>query len=234
MAPKKNVLTLKEKLEVVKVLENEKLSVRDLAKKFNIGKTQAAQIAKHKEEIRTKCQSGINLDQKKGFLKTEGLNIDSLCYEWFSTARSQNVPVSGPLVKAKAKEVAENLGYNYFTASDGWLQKWCRRHCISFKCLSGKAADINKEDVNQFIEKLPPMLNGYQPEGIYDANESGLFFRVLPDKTLALKSEKCSALFKILGQDNVAVLSDCMHASLLADSVDVRTRNSIGSCHIIF
>ena len=36
------------------------------------------------------------------------------------------------------------------------------------------------------------MLLGYQCEDVYNADESGLFFRALPDKTLALKSEKCS------------------------------------------
>lgn len=125
-------------------------------------------------------------------MKTEGLNIDRLCYEWFSRARSRNIPVSGPLVKAKAREIAEQSGYSNFTASDGWLQKWRKRHNISFKCISGEAADVNQEDVNQFMEKLPSMLLGYQPEDIYNADESGLFFRALPDKTLALKSKKCT------------------------------------------
>lgn len=72
------------------------------------------------------------------------------------------------------------------------MQKWRKRHNISFKCISGEAADVNQEDVNQFMEKLPSMLLGYQPEDIYNADESGLFFRALPDKTLALKSEKCT------------------------------------------
>lgn len=36
MAPKKNMLTLKEKMEVVNVLERDKLSVRDLAKRLVI------------------------------------------------------------------------------------------------------------------------------------------------------------------------------------------------------
>lgn len=35
-------------------------------------------------------------------------------------------------------------------------------------------------------------LVGYQPEDVYNCDETGLFFRALPDKTLALKTEKCS------------------------------------------
>lgn len=213
MAPKKHMLTLKEKMEVVNVLDRERLSVRGLAKRlvmefnlsqtntiryisccyrFNIGKTQAAEITKKKDDIRSKWQSGINVNQKKSFLKTEGLNTDKLCFEWFAKARTQNIPISGQLVKAKAKEVADQLGYDNFHASDGWLQKWRKRHNIDFRSISGEAADVNREDVDQFMEKLPCMLLGYQPEDIYNADESGLFFRALPTKTLSFKSEKCT------------------------------------------
>ncbi|CAH1966862.1 unnamed protein product [Acanthoscelides obtectus] len=40
-------------MEVVNVLDRESVSVRNLAKRFNIGKTQAAEIAKNKEDIRS-------------------------------------------------------------------------------------------------------------------------------------------------------------------------------------
>ncbi|CAH1969285.1 unnamed protein product [Acanthoscelides obtectus] len=40
-------------MEVVNVLDRESVSVRHLAKRFNIGKTQAAEIAKNKEDIRS-------------------------------------------------------------------------------------------------------------------------------------------------------------------------------------
>ncbi|CAH1964738.1 unnamed protein product [Acanthoscelides obtectus] len=58
-------------MEVVNVLDRESVSVRHLAKRFNIGKTQAAEIAKNKEDIRSKWQSGTNINQKKNFLKKE-------------------------------------------------------------------------------------------------------------------------------------------------------------------
>ena len=36
------------------------------------------------------------------------------------------------------------------------------------------------EDVTQFKEKAPSILNKYKPEDVYNANASGLFFRALP------------------------------------------------------
>lgn len=197
-------------MELINTAEEENLNVRKLGKRyavvffsillttifvnnfrFNISKTQAAEIVKRKESIRRQWQSGENLDQKSIKLKGDAAQIDKICFEWFARARSQNIPISGPLIKAKAKEVANDLEYQNFSASDGWLNKWRRRHNISFKCISGESADVIQEDVDQFLEKLPGMLLGYKPEDIYNADESGLYFKALPDKTLTLKGEKC-------------------------------------------
>nr|XP_014095325.1 tigger transposable element-derived protein 6 [Bactrocera oleae]XP_014095331.1 tigger transposable element-derived protein 6 [Bactrocera oleae]XP_014095339.1 tigger transposable element-derived protein 6 [Bactrocera oleae]XP_014095347.1 tigger transposable element-derived protein 6 [Bactrocera oleae] len=191
MAPKKKVLSIKDKMEIINVVEREKLSVREIAKRFDIGKSQAAEIKKNKETIRSKWESGVNVLQKRSFKKEGGSEIDKICFDWFTKAKSQSIPVSGPIVKQKAKEVAHKLGVSNFVASDGWLNKWRIRNNVAFKSISGKASNVNPIDVEQFKEKLPSLLRDYKPEDIYNADESGLFFRALPDKTIALKSEKC-------------------------------------------
>lgn len=169
---------MQEKMEIVNVFNNEKPSVRELARRFKIGKTQAANIIKKKEEITSKWCSGINVNQKRSFFKTEGLNVDKLCYEWFVKARNKCIPISGPLLKAKAKEIADKFGYKNFRASDGWLHKFRIRHNISFKSISGESASVNPEDVKQFVEKLPSLLVGYRLEDVYNADETGLFFEL--------------------------------------------------------
>ncbi|EDW76656.1 uncharacterized protein Dwil_GK19073 [Drosophila willistoni] len=137
-------LTLNEKLNIIKVQELEQLSARSIAKRFNIGKTQAAYIVKNKECFKYEFQSGANIEQKRKFLKSKGTQVDKLCYEWFLRARSKNIPVSGPIIKAKAKEVARHIKYSGFLASDGWLHKWRKRHDIKFKSIKGKlASEVN-------------------------------------------------------------------------------------------
>ncbi|XP_036320191.1 tigger transposable element-derived protein 4-like [Rhagoletis pomonella] len=220
MAPKKKLLSIKEKMEIINVFEKEKLSVRGIAKRFNIGKTQAAEINKNKEKIRSKWESGSNVHQKRSFLKEGGSDIDRMCFDWFAKARSQKIPISGPILKAKAMEIAGKLGVPNFNASDGWLNKWRLRNNVSFKCISGEGADVNQDDVEQFRTKLPTLLNGYKPEDIYNADESGLFFRALPDKTLALKSEKMCGRSLVL-KHLITKIGDTSSASELSKSINV-------------
>lgn len=95
MSTKRHILTLEEKIDIVKVYDSEKLSVRDLSKRFKIGKTQAAEIVKKRAELLNKWHSNINTAVKRSFLKPEGLRIDGLCYDWFIKARSKGIPLSG-------------------------------------------------------------------------------------------------------------------------------------------
>ncbi|GBP43486.1 Tigger transposable element-derived protein 4 [Eumeta japonica] len=48
------------------------------------------------------------------------------------------MPISGPLVKAKAENFAEELGLAAFKASEGWLGKFKQRHHINYGKISGK------------------------------------------------------------------------------------------------
>jgi hypothetical protein len=79
-----------------------------------------------------------------------------------------------------------------FAASSGWLERFKKRHNITFKTVSGEAGSVSPEDVGQFQEKLPSLLRDYNPRDIFNADETGLFFRALPNKTYSLKGEKCS------------------------------------------
>jgi hypothetical protein len=50
---------------------------------------------------------------------------------------------------------------------------------------------ISVESTDALLESLPSLLGGYEPRDIYNADETGLFFNVLPDRTLAHKAESC-------------------------------------------
>ena len=74
----------------------------------------------------------------------------------------------------------------------GWQWRSCQRHGIRQLSLQGEklssdlvAPDHFKEKLLQFIED-----EGLGVEQIYNCDETGLYFRMLPDKTLAARPEK--------------------------------------------
>ncbi|KAL7725492.1 hypothetical protein ACLKA6_001182 [Drosophila palustris] len=118
--------------------------------------------------------------------------IDKAVLDWFTAARGQNMPISGVILKEKAMEFAKRFGEDNFKASTGWLDKWKQRHDVSHKKACGESNDVRDEDCDKWrADVLPGLLEKYSERDIFNADETGLFFKCLPDKTLTFKNEPC-------------------------------------------
>ena len=70
---------------------------------------------------------------------------------------------------------ARELGHESFTGSNGWLEKWQKRHNVCLAVLSGKAADVDPSVVSDWGERLKTISQGYALKYIFNADETGLF-----------------------------------------------------------
>ena len=53
--------------------------------------------------------------------------LNKAVHKWFLILRSENVPISGLMLKEKALKFAEGSNIEGFQASEGWLEKWKKR-----------------------------------------------------------------------------------------------------------
>lgn len=169
------------------------MSIRKLAEKFGIGKTQVAEILRNKEDIIRRYNENSTNEKCHRFQRNgPGELIDKIVLEWFNRVRNKNVPISGPIIQTNALEVARKIECDNFKASNGWLKSFKVRHNIVFKSICGESASINVTVVNEWKSKISEIVTGYEPQNIFNADETGLFYRALPDKTFAYKGESCS------------------------------------------
>lgn len=194
MASKRKHLTLAEKIKLLDFYQKENVSARTLADKFGIGRTQATDLIKNRETILKLWKSHGN-DQMKTIKrrKTESVNINEVVYEWFCAARAKNIPISGPILKEKALQVSKEFECQNFKASNGWLDKFKSRYNISFKVICGESKSVDTETVDEWRIKVKQLISSYEPRNIYNADETGLFYKVLPKKTLNFKNEICTS-----------------------------------------
>jgi hypothetical protein len=96
------------------------------------------------------------------------------------------------MVQEYGKNVAQKLGKTEFKASNGWMESFRRRHQMVFNELCGESSDANSETIEEWVAKLPSIIQGYEPENIANGDETCLLFLALTNKSLCLKGEKCS------------------------------------------
>ena len=186
---KKNTLCLKEKMNLIDSYENQKLSVKELQEKYKCGKTQIYYIIKRRSEIKEMWRKGTRADLMKK-RRCDNEEVNNLVWEWFVDAKSQNLPVSGPLIQSQAKIIAEKLGNYTFKASNGWLESFRKRNNIVGSEVRDELKGINQECIDEWKKKIPNIIQDYKAEDIFSGAETGLFFRELPSKTVIIKEEK--------------------------------------------
>ena len=57
--------------------------------------------------------------------------------------------------------------------------------------ISEEAAGVSDVTVASWHERMKELTRGYKREDIWNVDESGCFFRAMPDKTLAEKKSAC-------------------------------------------
>lgn len=145
MATKRKCLNLEEKMDVVKYAEKNKLSIRQLASQFLVSKTQIADILKQRGEIKKIHAENGNIRRKRKFKKTGGVAVDAAVSAWFYEVQKKGISPSGRQIKEKALEVAKELNVE-LKASNGWLDKFCRRHNIVLKKSRENITSYNNND----------------------------------------------------------------------------------------
>ncbi len=73
----------------------------------------------------------------------------------------------------------------------GWLEKWKKRFSIKYFKICGESGDVQGVTIDSWKERLPELVRGYSKNDIWNMDETGLFFRALPDHGFAQKSRSC-------------------------------------------
>jgi predicted transcriptional regulator len=103
-----------------------------------------------------------------------------------------NIPITGTLVQNIAKDVAKDRNISGFKASNGWLNRYKKRESLSTQKVCGESNSVSSTIIEDWKNnKLSAILKDYEPKNIFNCDEFGLFYKMLPKKSLNFKGKQC-------------------------------------------
>jgi hypothetical protein len=187
---KRNALSLEQKIAIIDEIQGgKKQSV--VAASHNIAKTTVNTIWSDRDKIKRAFEES-SANNRKRLRTAEFQDVEQSLLKWFHVARSQNVPINGQILCEKATAFATKLNHESFQRSNGWLGRFKLRHGVVFREICGEAAAVDENVVRSWIDKrLLGLVASYEPRNVFNADETDVFFRLLPDKTFCFKGNSC-------------------------------------------
>lgn len=182
-------LSLAEKKRVIDAVEKGGKKKSEIAKEFGIPNSTLSTILKNKDTI-LKNFDDHHGDRKK-MRSGDYPDVEKCLMKWMTQCRTQNFPLGGNILREKAEDFGKQLGYTEFKASSGWFENFKKRNNVSFHKICGESGSVTEDVCQEWVKTLSPILKQYDPKNVFNADETGLFFKCLPDKTMSIKGEPC-------------------------------------------
>ncbi|GFU68413.1 tigger transposable element-derived protein 1 [Trichonephila clavipes] len=143
---------------------------------------------------------------------------------WIEEQVQRRIPVSGYLIKKKLFSFYKSMKQSEpststsqagkeFSASKGWLTRFLKRNALHNFKIIGKSATADEGAAKIFPEELAKIIEDgdYSADQVFNADETGLYWKKMPNRTYIAKEEKTASGHKA-SKDRVTLLL-CSNAS---------------------
>ncbi|KAM9036964.1 tigger transposable element-derived protein 1 [Sarcophilus harrisii] len=206
-------ITLHVKLEVLRRFEEgEKLT--QIAKTLGLATSTVASIRVNREKIRANSQAATPLSATQ-LTRCRGVvmgNMERLLSLWIEDQKQQQLPINTMLIQEKAKSLFEALKQEHgesaqaetFGASNGWFARFKARHNV---LLTDEPAVADTEAARRYPDTLRKIIadGGYTPQQVFNIDETGLFWKRLPERTFVSLEDRAGPGFKA-SKDHLTLL----------------------------
>ncbi|UYV76916.1 hypothetical protein LAZ67_14002390 [Cordylochernes scorpioides] len=174
-------------MKIIEEIEQGK-SHSQVSRERNIPRSTISTIFKNKFAIKSALLKSNFSSTLKHDRDGEFPEIEEALFRWIRQANAMKLAINGNILKEKAILLALKMGQDNFEASNGWLEKFKARRNIAFKRLHGEAGSVDANSVATWKGGIiPSLLAKYSPQDIFNADETGLFYKLLPNQTMTIR-----------------------------------------------
>ena len=123
--------TVAQKVELLDLMKKG-VARPELCRAYNIPSSTLHHICQAEAQIREVYKQNGD-PNRLSVRKTPYHQLESELSKWIVAVQARNIPINGPIVQERALELAEALGADGFTASNGWLARFKKRENLDFQ-----------------------------------------------------------------------------------------------------
>ncbi|KAF7235332.1 Tigger transposable element-derived protein 1 [Varanus komodoensis] len=192
-------ITIELKKEIVEKHERG-IRVTDLALEYKMAKSTISTILKRKDAIkRANLAKGVTLFSKQ---RTQVLEeVEKLLLVWLNEKQLAGDSVTEAMICEKARKLHSDLlqktptrsaGSVEFKASRGWFDNFRRRSGLRSVIRHGEASSSDKAAAEAFRKEFAEFVRaeGYVAQQVFTCDETGLFWKKMPNRTDITQEEK--------------------------------------------
>lgn len=210
---KRKYISLSVKIAILDRLKSGE-SIRSITEDLGFNESTIRTIRKDEEKIRnyvswtspqvlSKCSATKNLIYSK---------METLLNLWMEDCNQKRIPLSTSILQAKSIKIFEYLrnesGTNeIFKASNGWFNRFRTRFNLHNLKISGEKASADNVAAENFKPILADIISkeGYRPEQVFNADESALFWKKMPDRTFTSQIDRTVPGYKA-SKDRITIM----------------------------
>jgi len=185
----KTRLTVSQQEEIVRLCKAGMPQVK-VAAKFQITDRTVRNICSEKKQAKMSeaRERGLG-DNVKIVRAEEHPELSKRLLEWhemvqrkFRTTKKFKIVTDGNALLVQAEKICKELNLD-FQPNTGWLSRWIKRHQLKSVVLHGEGGDVDVDDpeLKEAIEKICKKTGDFKLENIFNMDETGLYFRLLPN-----------------------------------------------------
>ncbi|RWS05387.1 tigger transposable element-derived protein 4-like protein [Dinothrombium tinctorium] len=138
---KRSSLDLETKYRIIQEVVENKRKYKEVVSMFGLkGLSHVSEIVRNKDRIVKEYQTKT-CSERKSLKTTPYKDVENALIDFIRCCNKEGIPVTGPILQEKAKEIASKLGHQHLKGTRGFIQRFRDRNKVIFaKSIRGKAS----------------------------------------------------------------------------------------------
>ncbi|XP_049277446.1 tigger transposable element-derived protein 6-like [Anopheles funestus] len=182
----------RDKLKIINAYEAGR-SRSEIMHEYGLPLSSYYNIISNKATVKQQCLQGKGNVRRNR--RADFPNVERCLLHWINQKMGHGNLLKGPTVKAKAKLFSVKLGIDDFSASNGWLDGFKKRHRLIFsRARYGKDRIATTNDCRHdtaWADCFTSLLDEFEANDIYSIAVTGLFYKCMPEQIFKYKLKDC-------------------------------------------